>query len=144
MSGISNACGPIGNVYNVTGTYQVTFTLTDALGAVSTSTFSFYFHTYKKCWGLLCTRWLGAGTTVQQPCSLGSPLICLKPLTLSFATFVSGGTPPYTYQWNFGDGTGSPLSGPVHTYSEAGQYTVTLMVTDAVHESGQEQFEITV
>ena len=37
-----------------------------------------------------------------------------------------------TYQWNFGDGTTSTAQNPFHTYTTAGNYTVTLEVTDAL------------
>lgn len=39
-----------------------------------------------------------------------------------------------TYEWNFGDGTTSTQADPVHTYSTAGTYSVTLRVTNT--ESG--------
>jgi PKD repeat protein len=51
------------------------------------------------------------------------------PLTVRFAASVSGGTPPYQYEWDFGDGSTSTLENPVHTY-DAGTYTVTVTVTD--------------
>jgi PKD repeat protein len=35
-----------------------------------------------------------------------------------------------SYLWNFGDGNASAFQNPVHTYSSAGTYTVTLTVTD--------------
>lgn len=38
---------------------------------------------------------------------------------------------PYTYDWSFGDGHTSTEFMPIHTYAEAGVYTVTLTVTDA-------------
>ena len=41
-------------------------------------------------------------------------------------------TPPATingYVWNFGDGSGSTLQNPVHSYMTAGAYQVTLIVT---------------
>ena len=36
-----------------------------------------------------------------------------------------------TYEWNFGDGSGSSQADPSHTYGTAGTYTVSLKVTDA-------------
>ncbi len=50
---------------------------------------------------------------------------------LRFAAAVEGGVPPYRYNWSFGDGT--PLlrgSAPTHSYSSAGEYTVSLEVSD--------------
>ncbi len=60
-------------------------------------------------------------------------------VTVTFASGVSGGTGPYTYGWEFGDGGSSALAAPTHSYSSAGTYTVELWVNDsgggAVHES---------
>ncbi|MFE3846078.1 PKD domain-containing protein [Thermoplasmatota archaeon] len=42
----------------------------------------------------------------------------------------TGGTLPYTYDWDFGDGTSSSLEAPQHKYSLVGIYYVTLTVTD--------------
>ena len=54
------------------------------------------------------------------------------PLTVSFKAVPIGGTAPYSFQWNFGDGT--PTSSqrtPTHNYTSAGTYTVTITVTDS-------------
>ncbi len=49
---------------------------------------------------------------------------------VEFQADVDGGKPPYSYQWEFGDGeTGSGVS-PTHAYKNAGSYTVSLKVTD--------------
>jgi large repetitive protein len=53
------------------------------------------------------------------------------PLTVSFtgsATDPDGSI--LGYAWTFGDGTGSILQNPSHTYSSAGSYTARLTVTD--------------
>ena len=42
---------------------------------------------------------------------------------------------PITYSWDFGDGTSSTASNPVHTYAEAGRYVVRLTVSDGVNSS---------
>lgn len=38
---------------------------------------------------------------------------------------------PTSWSWNFGDGTTSPLQNPVHSFSGAGEYPVTLTVTNS-------------
>jgi PKD repeat protein len=49
-----------------------------------------------------------------------------------------------SYQWNFGDGgTGSGIS-PTHTYSTAGTYTVSLMVTDLAGNKAASSSNVTV
>ena len=56
-----------------------------------------------------------------------------------------GGTPPYTFEWKFGDGSW-PVEeqNPTHTYDEAGTYTVTLTVTDSVGDVAMDTAEVTV
>ncbi len=60
-----------------------------------------------------------------------TPTSGVAPLNVQFSAIVSGGTPPYSYAWNFGDGGSSTVPAPIHTYSAAGTYPVTLTVTDA-------------
>jgi hypothetical protein len=43
----------------------------------------------------------------------------------------SGGLAPYTYLWDFGDGTTSSLQFPIHIYATPGYYTVCLTMTDS-------------
>jgi PKD repeat protein len=56
--------------------------------------------------------------------SFGEP-----PLTVQF-TDTSTGTPPFSYSWDFGDGTNSTEANPVHTYENFGYYYVTLTVSN--------------
>ncbi|MFC1847492.1 DUF4349 domain-containing protein [Chloroflexota bacterium] len=43
---------------------------------------------------------------------------------------IAGGFPPYSYEWDFGDGTTSTGEAPPHAYKNDGNYTVSLTVTD--------------
>jgi PKD domain len=52
------------------------------------------------------------------------------PLAVAFAPAVTGGTGPFTYLWNFGDGTTSLLADPSHTYQTTGNFNVVLQITD--------------
>ena len=49
---------------------------------------------------------------------------------IEFSGIAYLGMPPYTYEWNFGDGETATGKNPVHSYEAAGNYTVTLTVTD--------------
>lgn len=51
--------------------------------------------------------------------------------SVSFVASASGGTPPYSYYWIFGDATSASGSSAVHGYFLPNVYTVKLMVTDA-------------
>jgi hypothetical protein len=43
---------------------------------------------------------------------------------------IGGGFAPYSYEWDFGDGSTSTDQRPTHAYKADGYYTVTLKVTD--------------
>lgn len=84
-------------------------------------------------------------TAVPDPLSaavLASPSSGNAPLTVNFAGSATGGTPPYNYNWNFGDSGSSTLQNPAHTYSAAGNYTVQLTVTDST--SDQDTVSVTI
>jgi hypothetical protein len=49
---------------------------------------------------------------------------------IEFDGSASGGVPPYSYLWEFGDGHTSEDKHPTHNYENAGNYTVILTVTD--------------
>ena len=54
---------------------------------------------------------------------------------IQFYGSADGGSPPYTWQWMFGDGSSSNDQNPVHTYEDVGNYNVTLTVVDIKDES---------
>lgn len=90
----------------------------------------------------------GGGTTKR----IGVDEVCISPLggpleasfgfnrsgaSVSFIPNVSGGVPPYSFAWTFGDGGVSSESAPTHLYTTTGLFTVTLTVTDS---EGQQFF----
>ncbi|RXA21360.1 PKD domain-containing protein [Methanosarcina sp. MSH10X1] len=70
------------------------------------------------------------GTSPQIPTAAfsASPTSGNTPLSVTFTDSSTGS--PIVWSWNFGDGTTSATQNPVHTYSTAGNYTVTLTVTN--------------
>jgi len=58
---------------------------------------------------------------------------------IQFQGSASGGTSPYTYAWEFGDGNIATQQNPSHAYEEEGIYIVNLTVTDsATPTAGQD------
>jgi PKD repeat protein len=69
----------------------------------------------------------------------------IAPATFEFEANVTDGTEPYTYNWNFGDGSEESDEESVdHTFEEAGSYSVSLTVTDSRGQSTSDSIEITV
>src|SRR2546428_576888 len=65
-------------------------------------------------------------------------------ISVNFTASVTGGTPPYTYRWDFGDGGQSDAPNPAHTYATNGTYRVSVTVTDAQGQSVTRAFEFVV
>jgi hypothetical protein len=63
-------------------------------------------------------------------CGAGGPYTGEVGEDIHFTGFASGGVEPYTWAWDFGDGTTADVQNPTHAYTEAGVYDVTLTVTD--------------
>ena len=49
---------------------------------------------------------------------------------VQFTPIISGGFSPYSYAWDFGDGTTSTEEAPSHSYRSDGSFTVSFKVTD--------------
>ncbi len=85
------------------------------------------------------------GPTGQLYVSItAQPTSGVYPLAVSFATTQSGGTGPFTYSWNFGDGGTSTLQNPSHTYTTSGTFLATLSVTDSKANVASSSVSITV
>jgi PKD repeat protein len=55
----------------------------------------------------------------------------------TFVSKITGGTAPFTCNWNFGDDTAALADcNSTHTYTKAGHFSVTVTVTDSVGSTG--------
>lgn len=68
------------------------------------------------------------------------------PLTVNFDLDLDGGTPPYKWKWDFGDGQKSEEANPKlsHTYEKPGTYMVEVTIDDAAGDSDFDILEIEV
>jgi PKD repeat protein len=55
--------------------------------------------------------------------------------SVSYTNTISGGSTPFKYLWNFGDGKTSTLTAPSHVYKYSGAYRVALRVIDANNDT---------
>lgn len=69
------------------------------------------------------------GSGAMADFAIDNPTTCNAPVNINFQN-TSTGTGNLQYQWNFGDGIGSKLLDPSHTYTNTGSYTVSLITTN--------------
>jgi PKD repeat protein len=131
--GVSSALENPSHTYQSAGSYTATVTVTDSAGKTAQASVP-----------------VGAtSVTPPPPTQLSasitpSPTSGVAPLTVNFASNVSGGTAPYTYAWNFGDGGSSSSANPTHAYDTPGTYNVKLSVVDSAGNAGSATATITV
>src|SRR5205823_1654459 len=106
------------HTYHRDGTYQVALTVADS--TVSTGT------------------WVApvvVGTAPLQDGFTYSPTSPQPGDNINFTPSARGGTPPYSYSWDFGNGASAPGASATYSYASAGPYTVTLTVIDSMNRS---------
>ncbi|MCP3950789.1 MAG: PKD domain-containing protein, partial [Desulfobacterales bacterium] len=115
--------------YGTAGTYTVTLTVTDNDGGVGVDTLTVTVSSVLIAVEAGPDQTVNEGDTVSFNGSANDP-----------------GVGPYTYTWNFGDGspevTGSQT--PTHVYADNGTYTVTLTVTGDTVGVGSDSLSVTV
>ena len=115
------------HTYQSVGEYLASLTVTDSKGNISQKSVS----VTVKCPPL-------SGT------ASGTPRSGDAPLTVQFTGSASGGCPPVTYRWEFGDGGTSDGRNPNHTYEKSGDYSASLTITDSNGNTDREDFAVTV
>jgi PKD repeat protein len=96
-----------GHIYSNPGTYQACLIISDT-----------------SCADTFCQTVVVGGS--PQPCD-ASFFMLSTGLNVQFAHV---GPPANSYSWDFGDGNSSTSGNPAHTYSQAGNYNVCLIVDD--------------
>jgi PKD repeat protein len=72
---------------------------------------------------------LGYPTLLASPAATRA--VGQVPWSVHFYSNATGGVPPLSRSWSFGDGSTSSAASPVHPYTTAGNYTANLTIRDA-------------
>src|SRR5215210_584854 len=121
----------VDHTFNIAGTYTVSATVTDSTGRTVSDSILI---------------------TVEAPPPLTAVNIIsndtegVAPATFDFEANVTGGTVPYTYSWDFGDGSEESDDDETvdHTFDVANTYNVDLTVTDSTGRTVSDSILITV
>lgn len=109
--------GSFTHAYSAVGSYSAVMTSTDQAGASARSAA-----------GVTVVAGPAVSlTAARQSTDVGRPL--------SFSASASGGTPPYAFNWAFGDLTTAAGASASHTYASPGNFSVNVTVTDSVQGS---------
>jgi len=117
------------HAYSQAGTYTAVLTLTDDQGRTDTAS-------------VLISALVNPPP--PQASLSASPLSGVAPLAVTCTAHASGGTPPYTYHWDFGDGSSSTNQNPIHTFTQTGTFTMTLVVFDSAGKQDSDSTSVSV
>src|SRR5436309_2693887 len=121
--GTTGTGSPVTHTYSSAGSYTAALTVKDSSSPQQTAT----------------SQMTVAVTSPPPPISASFTLSPSSPSAgqpVSITASASGGTPPYSYTWSYGDGsTGTGLQS-THAYIRDGTYQVTLTVADSTVSTG--------
>ncbi len=136
--GLPSGCSSTAAAFSCTpatpGSYLLGVVVTDANGTRANASTQ-----------LAVTGTNGTSQLAIQVATSPSPASGPAPLTVSFMATVSGGSPPYGVNWNFGDNTpwGQGMN-VTHTYNGAGTYTACGYAYDSRNASASQCVNIAV
>lgn len=134
--GNSIAAPTLGSYTGTSGPGMVSATAGNATGCLTFVFHSDFSITYTGWVGIIaCTtpcQTINSGIASTTPAAVGGIIRRCQGQSTSFsATAGSGGTGPYTYSWNMGNGTSLTGQNISYSYPAAGSFQVNLTVTDA-------------
>ena len=107
------------HLYTLGGNFPVSLIITDVNGCTNKKLISNYIKV--------------SNPPIINFASSGLTQSCTPPLNVQFTnTSTSPDGLPLSYLWKFGDGTTSTSATPSHIYTQKGNYSVTLVVTDGI------------
>jgi gliding motility-associated-like protein len=109
--GVSALPNPV-YTYNAAGEYDVSLTVTNALGCSET-----------------ITKLKFVQIKLPTVSFINLPDSGCNPLTITPQTLINAVDGIASYQWNFGDGFTTIAANPSHTYTTAGTYAISLIIT---------------
>jgi PKD repeat protein len=104
------------HAYRTVGNYTVTLTVIDNLSHFNSD-------------------YTSVEVTFELRANAHGPYNGTMRIPVQFFGNVTGGSPPYTWLWDLGDGSTSTQQNPQHTYNTEGNYTILLTVNDSSHNS---------
>src|SRR5215212_7536193 len=135
----------VSHTFTEAGNYTVTLTATDSTGETATDTLEITIEESSEEPATDEEPPATESLTAEISSNYTAEEDHVAPATFSFNATIAGGTEPYTVNWNFGDDSEeSDEESVVHTFNEAGNYTVTLTITDSEGETATDTLELTV
>ncbi len=117
----------VSHTYYLEGSYTVTLTVTDNTNNMVTDS------TTVNITGI-----------APLTCNAGGPYSGTINTGITIAGQASGGTPPYNFAWDFGDGSDGLEDSTSHAYDLQNTYTLTLTVTDSANTKSTDSTMVTV
>ena len=127
--GTGNTGNPVSHTFTAAGNYNITLYATNAEGCHADTTINADIHVL---------------APPVPTISLASSVFCGLPANAEFSGSASG-TPPFTYRWTFGDGSGTFTGSSItHAYTSGGTYEVSLTVSDGIGCTATDSMPITI
>lgn len=124
--GATGVGGNVSHGYQAPGAYNATLTVTDSVGTYRTA---------------------AVAVSVAAPLALAASPAAARgapPLDLQFHSSAEGGRGPYSFHWDFGDGSSATQQNPTHVFNQPGSYTVRVEVRDGSGQAVSRTLQITV